>query len=189
MTRRPLISIMAVLAVGGLTTSCGSSSTSSTPGTSGTSSTPGTVDPATVVTFAEQSQDHVETPVSYVESPPIGGEHSKIWQNCGFYSTPIASENGVHSMEHGAVWITFSPDLPVDHQAQLKAMTIGHTHVLISSFPGLNSPVVGSGWRVQQRFPTFDAAAITAFIAAYENGTQTPEPGAPCDGGLGDPES
>ncbi len=217
MIRRPLVTIVTALAIGGITAACGSSSPSTTPATPETPLTaatpavttatsvasattaapeapaPATTTPstgeATVTTFAEQSQDHVETPVSYAESPPIGGEHSKIWQNCGFYSSPIASEKAVHSMEHGAVWITFSPDLPAEQQAELKALADGHSHVLISPFPGLTSPAVGSGWRIQQPFATFDAAAITTFIDTYENGFQTPEPGAPCDGALGDPES
>ena len=39
------------------------------------------------------------------ESHPRG-EHNPVWQNCGFYNKPVRDESAVHSLEHGAVWIT-----------------------------------------------------------------------------------
>jgi hypothetical protein len=44
--------------------------------------------------------------------PPAGGPHNPSWQNCGFYDELVRDENAVHSLEHGAVWITYQPDLP-----------------------------------------------------------------------------
>src|SRR5262245_10038941 len=55
---------------------------------------------------------HSSGPLSYIESPPIGGAHNVVWQNCGIYEMPIHNEHAVHSMEHGAVWITYRPGLP-----------------------------------------------------------------------------
>ncbi len=170
------------LGLGVLLAGCGGSDSNSA------TTTPAVGD-VTVTTFAEQSRAHVDAPVAYPQSPPIGGPHSPIWQNCGFYASPIGNENGVHSMEHGAVWITFGPDLPAADRAALKALAGAHTHVLVSPYPGLGVPVVASAWRTQRSFATFDLAAITAFVAAYGQGPQTPEPGAPCDGALGTPEA
>ena len=59
-----------------------------------------------VVTYSELARDHVVGKVTYAQMPPVGGKHSAVWQNCGIYSAPVANENAVHSMEHGAVWIT-----------------------------------------------------------------------------------
>src|SRR5262245_66498261 len=56
-------------------------------------------------------QTHTTEDVTYPENPPAGGPHNPVWQNCGYYSEPIQDENGVHSLEHGAVWITYAPDL------------------------------------------------------------------------------
>jgi hypothetical protein len=67
---------------------------------------------STVRSYSNLSRDHTKEPVDYPQSPPVGGPHNPIWQNCGFYSKPVRNENAVHSMEHGAVWITYSPDLP-----------------------------------------------------------------------------
>jgi len=41
------------------------------------------------------------------ELPPMGGTHNQVWQNCGVYETPLRSDLAVHSLEHGAVWITY----------------------------------------------------------------------------------
>ncbi len=55
---------------------------------------------------------HLEEPVTYTENPPVGGVHNPVWQNCGYYAAPIPNETAVHSLEHGAIWITYQPDLP-----------------------------------------------------------------------------
>ena len=57
-------------------------------------------------TYSGLARDHVDGPVSYPQTPPVGGAHSSTWQNCGVYSAPVRSENAVHSLEHGAMWIT-----------------------------------------------------------------------------------
>jgi putative peptide zinc metalloprotease protein len=57
--------------------------------------------PAGVQSFEITERSHVQTPVSYVQAPAVGGNHAPIWQNCGFYDMFIANENAVHSLEHG----------------------------------------------------------------------------------------
>ena len=91
------------------------------------------------------------TPVSYPQRPPVGGDHSPIWQNCGFYDDPIANENGVHSLEHGVVWITYRPDLSQDQVNALRRLARNERHILVSPFPGLPAPVVASAWGRQAR--------------------------------------
>ena len=59
-------------------------------------------------------QQHVTTAVDYTESPPVGGPHAPPpdWADCTgtVYTVDIRHENAVHSLEHGAVWITYNPD-------------------------------------------------------------------------------
>ena len=65
-------------------------------------------EPEGTKTFTGLEQTHVDTPVNYPQTPPVGGPHNPQWQTCAFYDKPIMVERGVHSMEHGAVWITYS---------------------------------------------------------------------------------
>ncbi|NED68182.1 DUF3105 domain-containing protein, partial [Streptomyces sp. SID10244] len=50
--------------------------------------------------------------VAYDQSPPFGGPHDEVWATCTgiVYPNPLRSENAVHALEHGAVWITYNPD-------------------------------------------------------------------------------
>jgi hypothetical protein len=143
--------------------------------------------PDGVESFDVVGRTHVQLAVSYPETPPVGGPHAPIWQNCGFYDSPIANENAVHSMEHGAVWITYRQDLPPDQVDALRQFPQGHTHVLVSPFPDLFAPVVASAWGRQLRLDSADDPRLDQFVRAFQRGPQTPERGAPCSGGVGEP--
>jgi len=176
-----------------LTVACGSGSqkAASTPTTSTTTTTVDLTPPADlpgVQTYANLTQNHVQGTVTYPQTPPVGGDHAPTWQNCGFYPQPIVTEQGVHSMEHGAVWVTYSPDLPPDQVAVLRNLAHAQTYVLVSPFPGLPSPVVASAWGTQLKLPSATDAELAAFVKYYRNGPQTEEPGAPCTGASGTPE-
>lgn len=139
--------------------------------------------PAGVQSFPDQSRDHVEGTVAYARTPPVGGDHSPIWQNCGFYAAPVQNENAVHSLEHGAVWVTYRPDLPGDQVDTLRLLAEEQTFVLVSPFPGLPAPVVASAWGVQLSLDSAGDTELDQFVRAFRQGPQTPEPGASCSGG------
>jgi uncharacterized protein DUF3105 len=75
-----------------------------------------------VKSFHNLDYDHVKGSVDYRQGPPVGGDHASIWQNCGFYSGPVRNETAVHSMEHGAVWITYRPGLPTEQVDKLREL-------------------------------------------------------------------
>ena len=139
-------------------------------------------------TFSPLSQDHVQVKVEYPQTPPVGGPHAPAWQNCGYYDAPIGSENGVHSLEHGAVWITYHPDLAQDQVEVLRALTRSQTYVLVSPFPDLPAPVVASAWGRQAQLESATDTRLDGFVRAFRQGPQTPEPGAVCNRGLGTPK-
>src|SRR5213592_4260101 len=89
-----------------------------------------------IVTFSDLARDHVNGPITYPQVPPVGGPHNPVWLNCGIYDRPVPNENAVHSLEHGAVWITYEPDLPAADVAQLRSLVRGHTYVILSPYPG-----------------------------------------------------
>ncbi len=138
-----------------------------------------------VESFSNLTRNHVNGTVSYPQAPPVGGDHAPVWQNCGIYDQPIQNETGVHSMEHGAVWITYQPDLPADQLTLLKQLAGGHRYVLMSPYQGLPTPVVVTAWGVQLKAQTASDPRLAQFISRYEQGPQTQEPGAPCSGGVG----
>ena len=143
---------------------------------------------AGVNTFTDLSQDHVSTEVDYAQNPPTGGAHSAVGQICGFYSEPIADENGVHSLEHGAVWITYDSSLPTGQVDTLRDVAAKDDYVLVSPRDGLDSPVVASAWGIQLQLDAATDERLPVFLASYVNGPQTPEPGASCSDGVGTPE-
>lgn len=132
------------------------------------------------------SQDHVNGPIPYDRTPPPGGPHAPVWMNCGFYDQPVPTEQAVHSLEHGAVWITYSQELPDDAVATLRGYA--GAFVLVSPWQGdLPSPVVASAWGRQLGVDSPTDPRLAEFIRAFVRGPQTPEPGASCSGGAGQP--
>jgi hypothetical protein len=131
---------------------------------------------------------HTTENVDYEQDPPVGGEHNPVWQNNGFYEEPVRKENAVHTLEHGAVWITYSPDLSQDQQEALREIVEGQDCLLASPYPGLptGTPLVASAWGAQVRLDGVDDPNLQRFIRSYRKGPQTPEPGAACTGGTGD---
>jgi len=129
--------------------------------------------------------EHTGGDVDYEQTPPAGGPHNPVWQNCGFYDKLVRDENAVHSLEHGAVWITYAPDLPQNQVNELKNIAESESYVLVSPYPDLpdDTPVVASAWGKQVGLDGADDPDLQSFIQAYQQGPQTPEPGAACTGG------
>ena len=139
---------------------------------------------------------HVAGPVAYSVTPPVGGDHSPIWLNCGVYDQPVPNERAVHDLEHGAVWITYQPSLPVTEVRQLQAFEarqslVGATasrYVDVSPYPSLSSPIVISSWGFQLRVSSPTDPRLQRFVDTFRaSSTYAPEPGGECTGGLGTP--
>jgi hypothetical protein len=137
--------------------------------------------------YPNVEQGHEEGPLTYEQTPPVGGIHNSSWMNCGVYPEPVRNENAVHSLEHGAIWITYRPDLPADQVQSLEQLTRQSGYRLLSPYPDLPSPIVASAWGYQIKLEQADDPRLQTFIARYEQNPLGPEPGAPCSGGLGVP--
>ncbi|WP_216329438.1 DUF3105 domain-containing protein [Deinococcus aestuarii] len=136
-------------------------------------------------TFEYQGGDHRAGSLVYTENPPAGGAHNAIWQNCGVYDQPLYNEYAVHSLEHGAVWITYRPDLGAEGVAALKTLVDGRPYTLLSPYEGLPAPVVASAWNAQLQVQNPTDERLGAFLDKYEQGPTAPERGAACSGGYG----
>lgn len=138
---------------------------------------------AGVVSYEYISNQHEDGELTYAESPPVGGPHNSAWQNCGYYGAPVPNWNAVHSLEHGAVWITYSPDLPQDQIDQLQARAESESYILVSPYPNQTSPVVATSWNHQIALTGADDPGLNAYVEKYRiNQEFTPEPGASCTG-------
>jgi hypothetical protein len=131
--------------------------------------------------------NHVTTAVDYPQSPPAGGDHNAAWLNCGVYTEPVPNENAVHSLEHGAVWITYDPALPAEDVATLQAFADNQSYVLVSPYEGLDTPVAISSWGYQLKVDSVDDERLPVFLQKYLLNPELTEVGAPCSSGVGTP--
>ncbi|WP_238017112.1 DUF3105 domain-containing protein [Dactylosporangium sp. AC04546] len=155
------------------------------PGSSGDDAIPGVIDYRTE--HPEWlSQDHrpQDEQIDYPMTPPAGGPHHQVWQQCkgDIYAEPIGSGNAVHSLEHGAVWITYQPSLSPAEVEKLADRVRGNDYLLMSPFPGQSSPVSLQAWGYQLRVSSADDDRIDDFIRKYRQ-TASMEPGAACSTG------
>lgn len=130
---------------------------------------------------------HTVAKVDYPQMPPVGGIHSGEWQNCGIYDTPVDAVNGVHSMEHGATWIAYKPEVGTEAIEKLRGLVRGKPYTLLSPMPEASGPIVAAAWGFRLELADANDPRLAQFISKFTNGPQTPEPGAPCSGAKGQP--
>lgn len=135
---------------------------------------------------------HIDpTPVDYEEtykmSPPAGGDHWGAWLNCGVYDQPQQNENAVHSLEHGAVWVTYDPELVTGAALDKLRDSVPDTYSIVSPYPGLGSPVVISAWANQVKLDSVDDPRLADFVTKFWKAGEAPEIGASCAGALEGP--
>ncbi|NLG55544.1 MAG: DUF3105 domain-containing protein [Rhodococcus sp.] len=129
---------------------------------------------------------HVNAPqrVAYDQTPPFGGPHDSYWANCmgTVYPVAIRTENAVHSLEHGAVWITYNPDtLPDDQRETLESKVDGKPYTMMSPYPGQEKPISLQSWGHQLAVESADDERVNQFISALRLNPYThPEVGATC---------
>ena len=139
-----------------------------------------------VETF-ENATEHVEGTVDYEQNPPAGGPHNAVWLNCGIYDQPVPNENAVHSLEHGAVWVTYDADKVTGEELDTLKSHLPSSYVVLSPYEGLDSPIVLSNWNHQLQLDSADDERIGQFFEEYWRSQNVPEPGAACTGALDAP--
>jgi hypothetical protein len=99
------------------------------------------------------------------------------------YSEQIANEHAVHSLEHGAVWVTYRPDLPADQVEKLASKVRGVEMMFMSPYPGLDAPISLQAWGYQLKVDNASDGRIDEFIKSLRVNA-TLEDGAVCSGGI-----
>ena len=143
---------------------------------------------AFALTDPKTDQAHVNGKVDYPTSPPTRGAHNPVWQNCGFYTKAVLTENAVHSLEHGAVWVTYTDAADAPARSVLLALTKANAFVLVTPYADNPAPFVLTAWGRQLRVESITDPRVAQFIGTYaKDGPTVPEKGAPCSGALGVP--
>ena len=182
MRRVGTLSVAAVLATG-LIAGCSSSSSEAPAPTATTSATASgeSSDSSGVVTVTGLPHDHFQgVKLTYSRTPPLGGDHSPVPLNCAVYTAPVPTENAVHSLEHGAVWLTYADGVdpaPLGTLAELDT-----SYVLVSPYPGQPAKVIATAWGLQLKADSATDPRLKQFVQEYAGGGQGGEPGAPCAG-------
>jgi hypothetical protein len=140
--------------------------------------------------------DHVAGPVTYSIVPPVGGPHNATWMNAGIYTSPVPTERAVHNLEHGAVWVTYRPNLSAADLSTLTAFVLkqseikesgGQSNRYIDLTPwasnDLPSPIVISSWGYQLKVDSPSDPRLQQFIDTFRHTQKySPEFGADVDG-------
>ncbi|MFD9748479.1 DUF3105 domain-containing protein [[Kitasatospora] papulosa] len=132
------------------------------------------------------TRDHVTTEVTYPMEPPVGGNHNPAWLNCDgvVYEKAVPSVNAVHALEHGAVWVTHNAKASAKDVDALASRVGSTPYSLMSPYEGQAGAIMLSAWGKQVTVDGADDPRVARFFAKYVQGAQTPEPGAPCTGGV-----
>ncbi|MBQ1095569.1 DUF3105 domain-containing protein [Streptomyces sp. b94] len=132
------------------------------------------------------ARNHVTKKVSYPAEPPVGGDHNQVWMNCNgdVYTKPLENENAVHSLEHGAVWVTYADKAPEADVEKLAAKVRKTPYSLMSPDDKQKDPIMLTAWGHQRTVTGADDPDVDKFFERFVQGEQTPEPGAACTNGL-----
>ena len=137
--------------------------------------------------LAVASREHTDQDLDYPTLPPAGGDHLGIWHNCGVYTVPLLDEAAVHSLEHGAAWVTYRPDLGAEAILGLTGELVNREKLLVSPHPDQTPPVVVTAWARQLVLDGPDDRRLEAFIGRFTDGDAAPEARVTCQGGIGRP--
>jgi hypothetical protein len=129
---------------------------------------------------------HTQGPLTYPMSPAVGGRHNNDWQNCmgDVYDAPIAQEHAVHSLEHGAVWITYRPGLPRAQVDALAGKVRGREKMMMSPFDGLDAPISLQAWGFRLKVADAGDERVDEFIRTMRVNASIEGPNASCSQGI-----
>ena len=134
------------------------------------------------VATGQLSRGHVQGPVKYAQNPPNAGDHNITPQQCAVYTAQIAPEHALHSLEHGAVWVTYNASVPAAQVEELAGKVQGNPYRLMSPLPAQKNKIDLSAWGRRLSVDSASDKRVDEFLTAYTNGPQAPEPGAACVG-------
>ena len=125
--------------------------------------------------FAIEGRDHVSagTSVKYQTNPPTSGDHLAQAEDWGVYDEEIDDKAGVHSMEHGGIWISYQDISETDIDDLKEIGKQNSQSTVVSPRSGNDDRIVIASWGKLMRLESVDKALIQKYIDTYKN--QSPE--------------
>jgi hypothetical protein len=132
----------------------------------------------------EEGFTHLDlcAPTTYQTNPPSSGNHFLEWADYRTYTTPFRSGFWVHSLEHGAIVITYNcPNGCADDVAKIQTFidalpndcAPSHVRVILLPDPDLDVKFAASAWTYTLKAPCFDPAAFLQFFHDhYDHGRE-----------------
>ncbi len=112
--------------------------------------------------------------------PPTSGDHSSplSWQ---VYDQEIPDMNVIHNLEHGGVYISYSPDLPTEQVSKIKALffqpfsreKFSPTKAVVAPRAANSSPIIMSSWNRNMKLDAFDEEKMVEYY--LQNVGKAPE--------------
>jgi len=125
-------------------------------------------------TYPELGRTHIaqgsaEHP-PYNSNPPSSGDHWPTPATCQVYINEVPDEAVIHSLEHGAVWISYKDKNDKDLIKKLTDITKGSGgKVLLSPREKNDSNLALASWGRVLRLEKYDEQKIRDFIRYYRN--------------------
>lgn len=123
------------------------------------------------------------SPLIFATNPPSSGNHYAIWADYRTYARPILRGFWVHSLEHGAVVITYNcPGGCAEDVAAAQAFIDGlpadcgpmSRRVIMTPDPELDVRFAASAWGYTLRANCFDRDTFSSFYSAhYDHGPES----------------
>ena len=70
-------------------------------------------------------------------------------------------------MDHGVVWITYSPHLPQQQPETLRSYG-NENYVIVSPYPGQDAPVIATSWRIQLQLNSASDPRLDQFVNEFK---------------------
>ena len=130
---------------------------------------------------SDRSHIVAQLPLStYPSVPPASGPHNAIPYGAGVYSTPPPMDRVIHSLEHGAAVVWYSPDVSGKELDRLRAFYEGGdvgNRVIVAPYDYPDQGAAGSlpagtqmalvAWHKVQKCASVNLAAAFGFTSAY----------------------
>ena len=131
----------------------------------------------------EQGREHIAQGSTehgpYSSNPPTSGPHWPQQAECKIYTQEIADEAAIHSLEHGAAWISYKNKTDSALIKKLTDLVQKNSNKLLLSPRSKNdSSIAIASWGRLLKLEEFDEQQINDFIKANKN--NSPEPFAAC---------